>query len=157
MHDNIMMIQYEDFIRNFDRQLESIFLYLGVTPISKTDVVRCGSIPNLKGSKFDNNTVRNGLEPHEKLIDNWKNALTPEQILQIEIMCAKEMKAFGYKTISNTNCIEKKNLKECRAYFKDVLIIAEYLHKWPSYLFHTLVRKIVFYFFYLAYKTRGQE
>jgi len=154
-HKNILIIQYEHFVRNFDSLLEKIFLYLGVTPIGKNEVVLRGSTPKLKGSKFQIITVRDGLEPHEKLIDTWKNTLTPKQILQIETACSHEMKILGYSPSSNLAEFKENILdKYYREYIKDFLILLEYLHKWPHYLFHTAMRKAVFAVCYMLHKIR---
>lgn len=151
--DDMFFVQYEHFVGNFETFIRAIFEYLGVPPISKEEVISRGTTPPLKGSRFDVITVRDGLAPHKKNIDNWKRFLTRQQITEIEKSCADGMEILGYTSISNLKD-SKYSYKGESAWgsIKDFLIFIEYIKKWPSYLIHTVIRKTVFGLCYLIYK-----
>ncbi len=155
--NNILIIKYEDLINNFDKLLREMFKFLSVAPISRDEVVSQGTTPRLKGSKFEIITVRDGLAPQRKIVDNWKKSLTQKQIQKIESFCAKGMERLGYSPISHLIDEDLICSKEEEfMFFKDFLILLEYLHKWPSYLFHTAIRKGVFKACYWIHKLCGK-
>jgi len=147
--ENIFILKYEDVIAHFSDVLVDLFQFLGLHALNIHEVLQFGSTPGFKGSKFEVNAVREGLAPQKEIMNHWKRVLTEEQIRKIEILCASGMKALGYDFFfPQSNAV--RTLKKAKDWtgLKDVLILFEYLKKWPSYLLCTFLRKMCFLFCY---------
>jgi len=148
---NTLIIKYEDIINSFEYHLDKLFQFIGVKSIDKDTLLQDAKVVPLRGSKFPINTVRDSFAPQPKLITSWQKQLTKEQIYIIEKKCFELMIDLGYEPILYCNEHSKNNdlfifAKDRLRSTKDILIVFEYLQKWPSYLFHTIIRKAYFSF-----------
>jgi hypothetical protein len=148
-HKNIHIVKYEDLITDLEKTVENIFKFLEIKPLTRSEILKRGRLPSLKGSRFEDNTVRNGLEPKAAIIHAWKNVLNGKQVEYIENRCSKEMRILGYAPSNMQKSISNKEIAaQPFSIIKDIQILCEYLLKWPFYLFHTALRKIVLLFCY---------
>ena len=141
--DNILIVKYEDLIENTEESVANVFDFLGVPPVRTESLPRSARSPKLKGTRFVPNAVRNGLTPQMNRINAWSQVLSRQQIQYIETKCAREMRFFGYTPFPAHN--SSRAVPGAYISFdwaKDLLIVNEYLRKWPQYLFHVFCRKV---------------
>ena len=139
---NVHLVRYEDLITDFDEQLTGIFRFLGLTRVPTAQLMDNARPVFFSRSRFENNTIRNGVLPDTGRIDDWKSILTPAEIAYIEAACAPEMASLGYAAsapttqggLSTRDTIQK---------LRDIEIVYRYLRYWPSYPFYTLLRKVI--------------
>ena len=145
--ENVFIVKYEDFVRDFDILVETIFAYLGVESIDREEIVRQGSGPSFRGTRFEDNALRQGMEPRVERIEAWRTTLTKEQVRYIESACWYEMGILGYRATSDIEEMGHTRLRSRNEWIpktQDILILFEYLYRWPRYLLHTALRQILF-------------
>jgi hypothetical protein len=142
-----LVIKYEDFIQDFDRQLEKLFLYLDLKPLTVEELDENFSPAEYvySNARFKVNTVRNGLRPNTGRVHSFKAGLKEWQIKMVEYYCQSFMRQLGYSCKYASQDIGfAYKLKDFLNGFKDIFILFQYLWKWPSYLAVTCMRKISF-------------
>ena len=144
--NNVKIVKYEDLINNFDEEIKLIFDFIGVNPIDRETIERLAEPVFFERSRFANNTVRDGVIPDNRKINNWTNVLSPSEISTIEHTCSYEMETMGY-TISTTDTKSHKEFADSWHRIKDINIIIRYLIYWPSYPFYVVTRKAIFNIF----------
>jgi len=138
--DNVLLIQYEEMVRNFDSQIERIWSFLGVELIGRAAIEARARPVFFARSRFSMNTVRESVLPHKDKLESWRDGLSASDVAQIEAQCAPLMRRLGYAPDNNDpghRCSVPKPWQRWR----DVSIVYRYLLYWPEYLFRTVVRK----------------
>ena len=144
--DNVCIVKYEELIANMEEALNKIFTFLSFKTMTLNEVLEAAQVEWFQGSRFVNNQIRDGIKPHRTFVDKWRNVLSLADVALIEHLCADEMDILGYdKTGEKTN-LQRISRVDFFRRFKDVAILFEYLYRWPSYLFHTLIRKCLLFF-----------
>lgn len=142
-----LVIKYEDFIQDFDRQLEKLFLYLDLKPLTVEELDENFSPAEYvySNARFKVNTVRNGLRPNTGRVHSFKAGLKEWQIKIVEYYCQIFMQEMGYTCMYAPQHIGiYYKIKDFLNGSKDIFILFQYLWKWPSYLMVTCMRKIAF-------------
>jgi hypothetical protein len=142
--ENVLIVKYEDLIENTEESLANVFAFLGVPPVKTENLPLSARSPKLKGTRFLPNAIRNGVAPQRDRINAWMQVLSQQQIEYVERRCACQMGVLGYRRLHVTG--SPQSLSENDPFFswvKDLLILGEYLRKWPLYLFHVVLRKTV--------------
>jgi hypothetical protein len=141
------LIKYEDLILNYEASMTRIFNHIGVQPISAAELARGVRWPETRGSRFRDNTMRDGLEPQPDLIDRWRKTLSAHDIDYIQRRCAQAMQCFGYEPLPHADRKPHATfMAQSPMAIKDLSILREYITKWPQYLTHTALRKTVMLF-----------
>ncbi|MFP4168039.1 MAG: sulfotransferase family protein [Desulfonatronovibrionaceae bacterium] len=145
---NEKIIKYEEFVRDFEEQLEELLAYLNLKPVSVEGLEENFSptIYVYSNAKFKVNTVRNGLRPDKSRIFSFQNRLNRWQMRLVEFYCKNLMARMGYACQYESDSISKLDkVRDWVAGLKDILILFQYLLKWPSYLVVTFIRKSSFF------------
>ena len=145
---NIFILKYETLIKDFDKVVLELFNFIGVAPISPHEIFEKGRVKAFKNSNFEVNAVRGNLKPQKNTINSWEKELTAHQVWAIEAKCFDMMETLGYRALLGKHGFRdnsKNVLEEYKNKLKDFLILLEYMKKWPYYLIHTALRKILFF------------
>ena len=135
---NVLVISYENLLRDPDDTINKIFDFLNVKPYQVSYLIENAKIRKYAGSKFRKLSIQKGFRPDPSKIDDWQNRLSHKQIKSIEYLTSDMMMTLGYSL---------SNEKQSKPGFfqlvspKDLLVLFEYIRKWPKYLFVTFVRK----------------
>lgn len=140
--DNVLLVKYEELIQRYEDTLARVFRFLGLPPVSIDQLVENARPVFFPGSGFEINTVRDGVLPDPRRIEDWQSVLRPAEIAYIESACALEMEVLGYPRLaSGTN--GGFALADALRKLQDVRVIYRYLRYWPTYPLYTLLRKAV--------------
>ncbi len=146
---NVFLVGFEELILNYDEMLERIFSFLSLEPINSDDVNRLGRPVFFKRSRFRINTIRGNLTPDPRIIDKWREVLTPLEIRYVEQTCAREMEILGYETVPDDDTAPGTLF--FMEGLKDLIIPLRYILKWPEYLYFTALRTLIMRFFAIWY------
>ena len=94
------------------------------------------------GSGFEINTVRDGVLPDPRRIDDWQSVLRPAEIAYIERTCAREMEVLGYLPLASGTTAGFA-LADALRKLQDVRVVYRYLRHWPTYPLYTFLRKAI--------------
>lgn len=96
---NILLIKYEDFIMNFDKEIKKIERFLNIKSTPSKKII--DELQNIR--KWKQNTTytykKENKFLNKKSINLWKKKLKSEQIKLTELILFEEMKMFNYKKI----------------------------------------------------------
>ena len=138
--DNVFVISYEDLLKEPNHIIKNIFDFLNIQSYSIEFLVQRAKTREFNGSKFQKISIKNGFEPDVQKIDNWKSKLSSTQINAVEFYTKEIMTELGYiRSIS----APKKPCFTNSYSLKEILILLEYIRKWPQYLYITFVRKFL--------------
>ncbi|MBA1146220.1 sulfotransferase [Ectothiorhodospiraceae bacterium WFHF3C12] len=139
---NVLIVCYEDLVREFDAHMSRIFDFLGARPIDR-DVIEKNAKPVFfSRSRFRINTVRDGILPDEAKLADWKEKLSDQQVRRIEEHCWDMMLKLGYVPERAKGPATSKPRPLER--LKDIGVIGRYMWYWPEYPIHHLLRRAVF-------------
>jgi hypothetical protein len=141
-----MLIKYEDLILRFDEHLARVFDFIGLSRLSREEVVRRGEVAQFTVGGFDvaANNVRDGLEPQPKTIDAWKKTLSEGQCRAVERACMPLMRELGYEPLPpGPTGLKVRPMEQVLLRLdpmKNFAVVWQYARYWPAYLFHTILR-----------------
>ena len=91
-----MMIQYEDFVHNFEAIAKALCAMLDIRYSEK--MIDVNKYHDREGNKWQPNTSFERLSRIDRAsIDTWRSVLSPQEIEVIEFFCQKEMRDLGYQ------------------------------------------------------------
>lgn len=145
-NDNVFILKYEDLILNFNQKMEKILKFIDVSPFNFNNLFCLNITPEqITGSSYSTETIRDGLMPQEKNINNWRNELTNQQIAYIQYTCQEEMKFLGYKQVEEIKFKHSKLFHfDLIGWVKEPYFLFENLIRFPGYTFYYFFRKFTF-------------
>lgn len=149
INKDVLIMSYEDLVLNFEDNITKVYSFLNIGKPNIESILNYNynakRSREYKGFRFERNEIRSGLIPQGENIGNWKLKLKNSQIAYIEQKCHDEMKILGYESIiTQYKQSYWFQLSELVNSFLDILIIFEYLKKWPEYLIRSQIRKMIF-------------
>lgn len=144
--DNVHLVRYETLVREPESTLSRILESLRLPWVPLDDLVQQSRPVFFPGSRFRNNTIRDGVLPDPARINDWQSVLSSAEVSYVERACMSEMDSLGYahaqppvsSSIAVTDAFEK---------LRDLGIVFRYLWYWPLYPVYTAVRKLVLFAF----------
>jgi hypothetical protein len=143
---DVLLVKYESLILHFDEHLARLFDFIGLSPLTREEVVRNGRVAQFTRGGFDvaGNNVRDGLEPQPATIDAWRRTLSERQCREVERICMPLMRELGYEPLPPgptglaVRAAEPVRLKLDRV--KNLAVVWHYARYWPGYLFQMVLR-----------------
>ena len=94
--ERVHVIRYEDLVRDSEKHLREISVFLGVTfdPV----MLKVGETPDETGRQWAANTSYGagaGIFPSS--IDKWQQVLSEDVVRSLELLCSPEMRLMGYR------------------------------------------------------------
>ena len=140
--ENIHLVRYETLVSNPEASLARILEFLQLRQVALDELLKNTRPVFFSRSRFENNTIPNGVLPDPSRISDWQSVLSPSEVSYIESTCLHEMEVLGYSTVMQTpgrgipatDAIER---------VRDIRIVLRYLAKWPTYPLYTGIRKLV--------------
>lgn len=141
-------LKYENLISNFEAELNRIYQYLGIVKPASDHIFNYeyGSKKSrdYKGFRFERNEIREGLKPIQNHISSWRNTFNSNEVSYIEKECRDEMTFYGYSFEYEQSKASLSPISDLINKGKLVLILFEYIQKWPEYLWKSQRRKVLF-------------
>ena len=100
--DNFLLVRYEDFVDNPEKEARRICSFLGVDYEEK--MVDVGAYRGKKGEEWkQNSSFGSSQEITKKFSEKWREILNEKQVQFVEDLCDVEMKSFGYERVTENN------------------------------------------------------
>ncbi|WP_096367044.1 sulfotransferase family protein [Thiohalobacter thiocyanaticus] len=132
--ENVLLVKYEELICRFEETMNEILRFLQLPAVPVENLLGQAKPVFFSRSGFEINTVRNGVRPNPKRINDWQKILRDDEIAAIEGLCAREMSALGYDPMASRSRGFGFFWRDLADRISDVRIIYRYIRYWPSYL-----------------------
>lgn len=141
-----LLVRYEGLAGAPEKTWREICKLCAIAEVPLAEITDHAEAPVYSRSRFPSNAIRDTAFPAPKHLHTWRHQLTVDEIQYIEHQCLDEMQVLGYvqeHPQTKTYRIKRETLRKT----KDILIIMEYLRKWPEYLAWTLLRRMAMLIF----------
>ena len=143
--ENVMLVKYEELVSRFEKTMGDMIQFLQLAPVPMETLQQAAKPVFFSRSGFENNTIRGGVRPDPRRINDWQGVLTEDEVAAIEKACGREMEVLGYEYSTSRSPGASFFWKDLVNQLSDARIIYRYLRYWPGYLLYTILRKLLLY------------